>query len=123
MNFKPCSEQEIAEMNLWKKGEYPFEILNAFEKASKTSGKPMIELKLKLSNGDGQGKTIKDYLMQQMPGKLRHAAIVCGLLDKYLSGSLADVDFVGRTGRLKLGVEKDKSGQYPPKNVVLDYVC
>lgn len=123
MNFKPCSEQEIVEMKLWPKGEYQFEILNALEKASKKSGKPMIELKLKLSNGDGQSKTIKDYLMQQMPGKLRHAAIVCGLLDKYLNGSVADVDFVGRTGRLKLGVEKDKVGQYPPKNTVLDYVC
>jgi hypothetical protein len=123
MNFKPCTEQEIAEMKLWPKGEYPFEILNALEKASKKSGKPMIELRLKLSNGKGQAKSIKDYLMPQMPEKLRHAAIVCGLLDKYLSGSLSDVDFVGRTGRLRLGVEKDKGGQYPPKNVVLDYVC
>ena len=123
MKFKPHSEQEIAEMRLWAKGEYPFEILNAFEKASKKSGKPMIEVRLKLSNGDGEVKTIKDYLMPQMQEKFRHAAVACGLLGKYESGAVSDVDFVGRTGRLKLGVEKDKSGQYPPKNVVLDYVC
>jgi hypothetical protein len=50
-----------------------------------------------------------------------HAAKACDVLDKYRSGSLEDGDFVGKSGSLKLGIERSK--MYPPKNVVLDYVC
>ena len=32
------------------------------------------------------------------------------------------MDFEGRGGRLKLGIQEDKRGQYPPKNSVLDYI-
>jgi hypothetical protein len=123
MNFQPKTEQEIIESKLWPKGDYDFEITDGFDNTSKTSGKPMIELKLKLSNGKGQGRTITDYLLAETPEKLRHAADACGLLDRYNTGSLSGNEFRGKRGRLKLGIEKDKKRQYPDKNVVLDYVC
>jgi hypothetical protein len=123
MNFQPKTEQEIIESKLWPKGDYAFEIVDGFDKTSKTSGKPMIELKVKLSNGNGQGRTITDYLLAETPEKLRHAADACGLLDRYKTGSLSGNEFRGKRGRLKLGIEKDKKRQYPDKNVVLDYIC
>ena len=121
MNFKPCSEDEIAAGKLWPKAVYPFEVVAAFEKLSK-AGKPMIELKLRVSNGDGRSRMITDYLVAQRLEKLRHAAAACGVLERYDAGSLSNADFLGKSGRLKLGVEKDKTGQYPPKNVVADYL-
>jgi len=123
MNFKPHTEQELADMKLWKKGVYDFEIADAFEKESKTSGNPMIELRLKVFGPDGSARVISDYLVEKRGAKLRHAAEACGLLDKYNSGSLSNSDFQNKRGKLTLGIERDNTKTYPDKNVVLDYVC
>jgi len=123
MNFEPQTEQQLIENRLWSKGDYEFEILDGLDKTSKTSGKPMIELKLKLSNGNGQRRAITDYLLAETPEKLRHAAEACGLLDRYNTGKLSGAEFKSRRGRLKLGIEKDKKKIYPDKNIVLDYLC
>ncbi len=121
MNFEPKTEKEIAESKLMPKGEYDFEVVDAFEKLSKSSGKPMIELRLKVSNGRN-GRALTDYLSIDSQEKLRHAADACGLLDKYNKGSVSNNDFRGKRGRLKLGIEKDKTKTYPDKNVVVDYI-
>ena len=123
MNFKPQTEQEIIESKLWPKAEYDFEIVDAFDKNSKTSGKPMIELKLKLSRASGSTRIISDYLLSETPEKLLHVATALGLLDRYKTGSLSGDDFRGKRGKLKLGIDKDKKHIYPDKNVVTDYVC
>ncbi len=62
MNFTPRTEEEIADSKLWKKGVYDFEVLDACEKISK-AGHPMIELKIRVSNGDGVARTLPDYLL------------------------------------------------------------
>jgi hypothetical protein len=121
MNFQPKSETELAAYKVWKKGEYGFEIIEATEKIA-TTGKTMIEMKVKVSDGDGGEKVVVDRLLAEMPLKLLHAAQVCGLHDKYLAGSITDADFAGKKGRLVLGIEKDKKKQYPDKNIVQDYV-
>ncbi len=122
MQFEPKSEREILESEVWKKGEYEFEIVSAVEKLSKNTSKPMIELKVKLSNPKGQQRLLTDYLLPQMAKKFRHAANACGLIDKYDSGTLYDSDFVGKKGKLELDVERDKTKRYPDKNVVKDYI-
>lgn len=122
MNFQPRTEQEIQDAKLWKKGEYAFEIVDAAEKQSK-AGHPMIELKLRISDGDGKNRMLTDYLVAERPEKLRHCCSALGLLAKYESGILADDDFVGGRGKLRLGIEKDRKHVYPDKNVVLDYIC
>ena len=121
MNFQPKTEQEIADSKLWKKGDYDFEVTDADEKRSK-AGHPMIELKLRLSY-NGARRTLTDYLLEEMPEKLRHASEACGLLDRYKTGSVSSTDFLGKRGKLKLGIDKDRKHKYPDKNVVLDYVC
>lgn len=131
MQFNPKSEKEIREGQLWPAGEYDFEILEqAFlagrewqtcETRSQSSGKDMIQLVVRIVRG-AQSRVVIDYLMAETPGKLRHAADACGLIAEYDMGELSSADFIGSRGRLRLRIERDRSGQYPDKNAVGDYV-
>jgi hypothetical protein len=105
---------------VWPKGEYDFQIVDAEEKLSASKGNPMIELRIEITRRDGSTRRVRDYLLAQRPGKLLHAAMACSVLDKYQDGLLSEDDFLGKRGSLKLGIERSKD--YPPKNVVLDYV-
>lgn len=131
MRFQPKSEKEITEMNLWPAGEYGFEIIdnatlgkNAYSTVDRQSknGNDMIQLVVKVYNADGQFRIIIDYLLEAMPAKLRHAAMSCGLVNEYESGTLEAINFIGKTGYLKLKIDKDKTGQYADKNGIADYV-
>jgi hypothetical protein len=121
MKFAPKTEKQIAEENLWPAGEYGFEIGEAHDKVSKSNNE-MIHLKLKVFNNEGSMRFVDDYLLEEMAYKLRHAAEACGLLTQYESGTLLASDFVGKLGYLKLKIQKDKTGNYPDKNVVGDYI-
>lgn len=123
MQFKPKTEREIAEMNLLPKGEYSFEICQSDETVSKASGMPMLVITLKLydQNLHACGR-VTDYLLESMAHKLRHAAYGCGIGDKYETGTIQASDFRGLTGMVKIGIQQDKAGKYPDKNVVVDYV-
>lgn len=105
-----------------EKGRIRIRGLEGADKISKTSGKPMIELRLKLTDGKAS-RTLIDYLLAETPEKLRHAASACSLLDRYETGDLPGAEFKGKKGKLRLGIEKDKKKEYPDKNVVLDYIC
>jgi hypothetical protein len=122
MNFKPQTEREIAEGKLLAAGAYDFEIVGAVDKPSKRKGKPMIELKLRIGDGRGGSRIVFDYLLEETPLKLRRAAEICGLLARYNTGALPAALFLGKRGKLKLGIEKDKSKNYPDKNFVEDYI-
>jgi len=121
MKFKPITQQDAAGMQLFPKGEYAFEVLEGEDKTSQ-AGNPMIELKIGVTNREGAIREVKDYLLEQWPVKLRHAAEACGLVDLYDSGELIGADFIGKTGKLKLTIEKDKNKKFPDKNAVVDYV-
>lgn len=131
MKFAPKTDKEIAEMNLWQPGEYGFEILsdaslgpNHYATVDRTSknGNDMIQLVVRVYNADGQFRVIVDYLLESMPSKLRHAALACGLKSQYEGGSLEASQFIGKTGNLKLKIQKDKTGEYADKNAISDYV-
>lgn len=121
MRFTAKSDKEISEMNLIPEGEYPFEISSGADKISK-SGNEMIELWVRVYKPDGKFIQVADYLLESMAYKLRHAAEACDLLAKYEAGVILGSDFVGKTGMLKLGITKDKNGQYPDKNGIKDYI-
>ncbi len=120
MNFKPQSERQLAEAMLLPTGIYDFEVLHGTDKNSKSSGKPMIELKLKITQ-NGMARLVTDYLLAETPRKLKHAAECMGLTTKYLTGSLTAADFRGRRGKLKLSTQTAKDG-FAAKNVVSDYI-
>lgn len=131
MNFTPKTDKEIAADALWSAGNYRFEILDRAMLGNREietgdtvskNGDDMILLVVKVFNGDGRGRVVPDYLVARSPKKLRQAAIACGLLAEYDAGSIDGEAFIGKTGMLKLTVEKDKTGQYPDKNAVAAYL-
>jgi hypothetical protein len=124
MRFSPKSEQQIQEdrFPILKPGKYHFEVFEASEAISK-KGNPMLVLKLKLLDTSlSSVGFVTDYLMESIAHKLRHACYACGLSKAYDSGEIQAESFLGRSGTLDLGIQKDKSGQYPDKNTVLDYI-
>lgn len=120
----PKSAEEIkAESNfpVWKPGVYDFEIRTGEDTYSK-SGNDMIKLTVDVYNEEGQKQTIFDYLLESVAYKLRHCADACGLTRQYEKGQLDAVEFEGKTGKCKINIQKDKTGQYPDKNGIADYL-
>jgi len=122
MEFVPKDEKAIAENKPLNAGVFQYEILEAWEKTSQ-AGNPMFELKVQVTNGNGVSRTLVDYLLPKgiRAEKLLHCCISCGIRDVYDSGSLPASAFVGRRGRLRLGIEKRKG--FPDRNVIEDYLA
>jgi hypothetical protein len=129
MKFTPKSEQELLSAGLYKEGIYDFEILTAEERKSK-KGNDMIKLEVRVFNHDlGSAITVDDYLVDvpSMEFKIRHAAESVGLLDQYNTGFMGADDFVGKCGKLRLGIQegalKEDGTRYRNKNSVEDYIA
>lgn len=128
MRFNPRSSEDIeaelkenaAKFAPWPTGAYDFEVLSSVDTTS-NAGNDMIVLELSVFNAAGERRTIKDYLLEAMAAKLRHAAEACDLVSEYDAGTMDATDFLGKTGQVKLGIQPPKDG-YPAKNTVKDYV-
>lgn len=124
MNFTPITAEEAEKAkktgSLWEAGDYGFDVQDALEKTSK-AGNDMIELVLNVYNEHGDVKQVRDYLLESIAWKIRSAAQACGLSTEYDSGHLTAMDFVGKSGKLQLKIQKSKDPQYGDKNVVADY--
>jgi hypothetical protein len=120
MNFTPKKENELTR-RLLPDGVYNFEIMEGTDKIS-SEGNEMIELKIGIWDGDTIVSRVFDYLVEKVDYKLRHAADACGLITQYETGSLTGPMFEGKTGKVKLGTQKDKNGKYADKNVIKDYI-
>ena len=122
MKFTPKTEKEIAESNLLPEGVYAFETIAADEKQSR-SGNDMIVLKNAIYNQEGDRKLVVfDYLLESMAFKLLHYCQYTGLIEKYQSGELIAQDCIGKSGYCKIKTQKDKSGAYPDKSGIDDYI-
>jgi len=130
MQFAPRSEKEIRAAQAWPVGVYPFEVLErAFlggreiETCETTSqaGKDMIVLVLRVRR-EGEQRIIVDYLMPEAGVRLRRACMACGLGDEYEAGELHAADFLGKSGTVRLVIERGK-GVQPDRNAVGDYVA
>jgi hypothetical protein len=119
MNFQPRTEQDIEDSQLLPRGEYAFHIIEATETTSQ-AGNAMIEMKVRVTK-NGYARILPDYILPQRPAKFRDCCIACGVEDKYLNGSVRDEDFLGKRGRLRVGVERAKRG-FGRRNVVVDYL-
>lgn len=121
---EPKTEAEIkAESNfpIWPAGVVDFEIRAAEDTVSK-NGNDMIKLTVDIYNSEGKKQTVFDYLLESIAYKLRHCADACGLTAQYESGALDAIEFEGKSGKCKINIQKDKSGQYPDKNGIADYL-
>lgn len=121
LSFTPKTEDQLVEETLWPEGDYPFEVIEANYHESK-AGKSSIKLRLRCFNQENQSRLITDYLTAGMEFKLRHFCSTTGIMERYESGTLQPEDCVKCHGVVTLRKEIDESGQYPPKNVVKDYV-
>jgi Protein of unknown function (DUF669) len=124
MRFTPMTEEQIAEANLLPEGVYDFEIVDATEKTSQ-AGNEMIELKVRLFDERGDHHSvIFDWLLstERAAYKLRHCCDACQILRLYENGSISSSDFLGKSGKAKVYIQKSKDPQYSDKNAIKDYV-
>ncbi len=123
MRFTPKTEEEVSAPLLLPAGVYRFQVNDAENCISK-SGNEMI--KLTITVWADNAVTIFDYLLEAMAHKLRHFCSATGLIAKYESGDLEDVDCVGKEGHLELivqkGKQKDDGSMYPDRNAIKDYL-
>jgi hypothetical protein len=128
MKLTPKTEDQLSQERLCPEGIYPFEVLRAVEGKSKSSGADMITLKLRVFVGAEDTYLIDDYLLDSVAYKLFHFCSYTGLGPKYETGTLSASDCEGKTGQLKMGIQKGKnkddgSGEkWPDRNTVKDYV-
>lgn len=127
MRFTPQSDEaleaEAAERTakfLWAAGEYDFEVLEGFDTVS-GAGNDMMKINVTVYHNDGRTQNIYDYLLESMPFKLKHSAYACGLGEKYEDADLHGEDYIGKSGKLILGIQPPQNG-YGTKNVIKDYV-
>jgi len=120
MQFKPKTEKEIATDGLLEKGEYDAEVMSAIEGVSK-KGNPMMTVKMRVFRPNGGEAHIFDYLLETVAYKLRHFAFAIGLGSQYEAGALDAEDCVRRSCVVVVGID-DKNKDFPPKNVIKDYV-
>ncbi len=122
MRFTPKSSEELARESAARlclpPGVYDCEVLEAEDAISK-AGNEMIAMVLAVYDSEGQQRKVRDWLLESVAYKLRHACETFGLAEKYEAGELEAGDFIGRPGRVKLKVTKDPN--YPDKNSVADY--
>lgn len=118
MKFTPRSDEELSKA--FPKGEYPFEVVGAVDKTSK-SGNDMIELNLAIYHPNGKQARVFDYLLEVMEFKLKHFCQAVGLLHLYEKGTFGADDAFGRSGKCIIDIQPAKDG-YPEKNIVKDYV-
>lgn len=122
MKFTPKSEKQINEANLLPdKTKASFEVLESEDQQSK-SGNEMIKMKVAIFLNGEQKTVLFDYLLEAMAFKLRHFCQNTGLIEKYENGELTAADCMGKIGDCIIGIQKDKTGAYPDKNVIKDYI-
>lgn len=118
MKFQPLTEQQIRDSRFLKTATYPFTVRNSTEKLP-PGGTHTIELVLDFRH-NSKSYLVKDSLSTTNMGKLRAAAIACGLADNYRRGELTANDFNSRSGFARV-LYKPPQGDYPEKNVVASY--
>ena len=101
-------------------GEYEAEIVNAENKVSKSSGKPMIELQMNCHATDGNTVRVFDYIVNPSSlWKLKSICRCCGM--DFNEGKIDEQLLVGRRMSVKLKV-RPATDKYSEKNEVFAYL-
>ncbi len=123
MKIEVRSETEARKAALRKllaNGHYLARIIDAIETASK-AGNPMMALTIAVHSLDSSERIFRDYLVSNQLGslKLRHACEAIGEIAKYEAGEIEGDDFIGKTVRVKIIIERRRG--YPDQNRIEDY--
>jgi hypothetical protein len=125
MKFKPLSDEEIAaQRRTLKVGIADFTIGSVKEAISKESGNEMLKLVLKVWDCKGQEGILYDYITfsPKMAWKLKHFLEAIGEGVQYQTGTIDSGNLVGKSGKVMLAIQKDKTGLYGDKVGVKDYM-
>ncbi|MCH8852821.1 MAG: hypothetical protein IID41_09255 [Planctomycetes bacterium] len=120
MEVTPKSEAEVQPQVL-ASGIYDAFVRTAKDQISKADN-DMIELKLAVSDRQGNQVIVTDYLLDAMEFKLRHFCFAAGLGDAYNAGELTAELCQEQNVRVKLRIEGG-NGEYLRKNRVIDYLA
>lgn len=120
--YTPVDETEYKERNLWPAGWYAATVIDSIERLS-SNNNLMFETKFEVYNEAGSKRFITSYILAEGKAafQLRTAAEALDVLDKYKDATLNEEDLKGRNCFVKLSVQEDKTGTYPPKNAIVDY--
>ncbi len=118
---KPLTKEQSKMGDLIEPGIYPFEVCDASDEISQ-KGADMIKLKIRVYLPDGRERIVFDYLMEALEFKFAHFCESTGLWEKYQSGEVSADDCFGRSGEVKIYTQHDKTGLYPPRSSVADYM-
>lgn len=103
-------------------GEYDAEVIKAEEKIS-AKGNDMIAIVLRVFHDGSVPVLVNDYLLDSVPDKLKRFCESAGLINEYEAGELDADGCKGASVRVKLKIDKDKTGDFPDKNAVAGYVA
>jgi hypothetical protein len=127
MQFSPKSKDELEAMSLIKAGTYQFQVAEAKDDISKSSGNEMIKLTLEVFDKEGKSYRMFDYLLEAVASKLFAFCASTGMEQKYHSGNLSSHDCIGKSGYVEIEIQKGKEnpqgGTYPDKNNVKKYIA
>lgn len=126
MRFIPKTSEELeAErpaFEPWPVGEYDFEIVKAEDTVSKSSGREMLALNIKIFNSDGEYRYVNDYIVDNATWKLHQLARAVGLDAEYDSGNIEAYMLENKVGRAKIKI-KPAQGDFPAGNQVGEYIA
>lgn len=121
MRFEAKSDAELADAALLADNDYDFEVVSAEETTSK-SGNDMIAMVLKVFDGEGGSRPVRDWLVSTEGGlrKISGFAKSVGMTTEYKSGELSAYAIEKAAGRCR--IKRDPNIGYEPKNTVAYYI-
>jgi len=117
--YTPVSEIEA--LDLMPKGEYQA-IVRSCESTTSSKGNPQLTVVLLVYDSKGKEKIVTDYLSEfHFQFKLRHYLVSLFGEEAYTKG-VNPLKSEGMGLIVKIYIQEDKNGKYPPKNAVADYL-
>lgn len=130
LDYEPMTEEQIDKYGLLERGDYKFKVVSAKDGHSQKTGLPQIEAGLRVYAPDGN-RAITIYLStngQYMLRMLRHFCESANLMEAYNAKKICAATILSSEGICSIDIEigkertDGKSGNYPNKNVVTDYL-
>jgi hypothetical protein len=115
--------QKAAQPSLVRSGWYDGEFGEVIERLSQRQ-KEIFDARVVIYLADGTKLEVRDFLVDAGRGGLKffNACVAVGIQAKYeAQQEISAADFIGKTVRVKVGVEKKRG--FPDRNIIEDYAA